>query len=186
MQEIYKQGFIDSTDNFLSEENLNLLLKGLPNIKWDFGSFANNEKGINKYNRNCNYTFLDKKEPLRDFDDFIIKQLNDRYKVKFMPHNAYFNSYQYGNEMEIHQDRITKLNYNRTVILYLNSSEDWNIDWGGHTIVYNKEKNKVLYTSIPKRNNLLVFDGLLPHAMIPIGRNCFERRIILVYQTEIE
>ena len=185
MQDIYKQGFIDSIDNFLNEEDFNLLLKGLPNIKWNFGSFANNEKGINKYSTNCNFTFLDKKEPQKNFDDFILKQLNDRYKVEFMPHNAYFNSYQYGNEMEIHQDRITKLNYNRTIILYLNSCEDWKVDWGGQTLIFNKEKNKILHTSIPFRNNLLIFDGLLPHGMVPISRNCYEKRIILVFQTEI-
>ena len=88
--------------------------------------------------------------------------------------------------MEIHQDRITKLNFNRTVILYLNSCPNWDIHWGGQTLIFNKSTDKILHSSIPFRNTLLVFDGLLPHGMAPLSRTCFEQRSILVYQTEIE
>ena len=186
MSNIFKEGFIDSVDNFLDKETLNLVLEKLSNIKWQFKSFANDEKGVNKYSKNCNFTFLDNSTPLENFNDFIIDKINERYNIKFMPHNAYFNSYQYGNEMEVHQDRITKLNFNRTIILYLNSCPNWDITWGGHTLIFNKDKNKILHSSIPFRNSLLVFDGLLPHGMAPLSRNCFERRSILVYQTEIK
>lgn len=186
MSNIFKEDFIDSVDNFLDNETLNSVLEKVSNIKWQFNSFANNEKGINKYSKNCNFTFLDSSTPLDNFNDFIIDKINKRYNIKFMPHNGYFNSYQHGNEMEIHQDRITKLNFNRTVILFINSCSFWDVGWGGQTLIFNKSKDKVLHSSIPFRNSLLVFDGLLPHGMVPLSRNCFERRIILVYQTEIK
>ena len=186
MTNIYKENFIDYIPNFLPKKEFDLLEKEIQNIKWDFNSFALNDKNENKFSRNCNYTFLEEDKPVDNFNNFIISKLNDLYNTKFMPHNGYFNSYQFGNEMEIHTDRITKINFNRTVILYINSCSFWDVGWGGQTLIFDKSKDKVLHSSIPFRNSLLVFDGLLPHGMVPLSRNCFERRIILVYQTEIK
>lgn len=186
MNNIYDQDFIDYIPNFLPEGEFNLLEKQIQTIKWDFNSFALNDKNENKFNKSCNYTFMDENKAVKNFNNFIISKLNILYDTEFMPHNAYFNSYQYGNEMEIHTDRITKLNFNRTVILYINSCSFWDIGWGGQTLIFNKDKNKILNSSIPFRNSLLVFDGLLPHGMAPLSRNCFEQRIVLVYQTEIK
>lgn len=189
---IFQHNFFETIDNFFTASELEFALHDLDHIGWKYNSFASNENNLNKYDKNLNFTFIDTKEPiintseLPGINNMIIKKLESIYCVKIKPHNAYLNSYQFGNEMEIHTDRITKLNYNRTFIIYLNSCPKWELEWGGHTVIYNKEKNKILHTSIPKRNSLVVFDGLLPHAMIPIGRTCFERRIILVYQTEIE
>ena len=155
-------------------------LHDLKNIGWKYNSLPNNDKNnTNKFDKNLNFTFIDTNKPmintseLPGINNLIIKKIKSIYKVKIKPHNAYLNSYQFGNEMEIHTDRITKMNFNRTFIIYLNSCSKWELEWGGHTIMYNKEKNEVLHTSIPKRNSLVVFDGLLPHAMIPIGRIMF-------------
>ena len=38
MSNIFKEGFIDSVDNFLDKETLNLVLEKLSNIKWQYNS----------------------------------------------------------------------------------------------------------------------------------------------------
>jgi len=191
MKNIFDKNFIDVIPNFLNEVELKEVIKSLDGMPWYFSSRAN-DNTIKRYDTNLNFTFLDTPEPISDYSKLngvsqnILKKLNHIYGVKFKPHNAYLNCYEYGDEMQVHTDRQTKPGHNRTVIIYLNSTDQWDIEWSGHTILFDKDKKNILKTSIPFRNNLLCFDGELPHGISPISKSCYEKRIILVYQTEIE
>lgn len=191
MKNIFDKNFIDIIPNFLNDEDLKEVVKSLDGMPWYYSSRANDNTN-KKYDTNLNYTFLDTPQPISNYSKLnsisqkFLTKLNKTYNVKFKPHNAYLNCYEYGDEMQIHTDRRTKLDHNRTVIFYINSTPEWDIEWSGHTILFDKDKKNVLKTSIPFRNNALIFNADLPHGIAPISKSCYEKRIILVYQTEIE
>jgi len=191
MKNIYDKNFNDIITDFLTNDEMSDVIKSLNGMPWYFNSQANpNTK--QKYDVNLNYTFLDTPNPVKDYSKLndisqtIINRLNKRYDTKFYPHNAYLNCYSHGNEMQIHNDRQTKKEYNRTLIVYINSTDLWNVEWSGHTLLFDKDKKNIISTSIPFRNNAFLFDSELPHGIAPLSKSCYEKRIILVYQMEIE
>lgn len=191
MKNIFNKDFIDIIPNFLDNNQLKKVVNSLNGLPWYHTSKANDNTQKN-YDANLNHTFLDTPNPLSDYTqlgDFnisILNKLNKTYNVKFKPHNAYLNCYEHGDEMQIHTDRVTKTDHNRTVILYINSTDKWDVEWSGHTLLFDRDKKSIIKSSIPFRNTMLVFDAGLPHGIAPISKSCYEKRIILVYQTEIE
>ena len=97
-------------------------------------------------------------------------------KVKnVMVHRCYMNAHTHGMEPHIHKDDgdFTMLYYPRM---------DWKLEWGGGTSVYD-EMGEEIDRHIPyKGNRLLVFDAYLPHQAMPVARECYHLRSIIVFK----
>ena len=68
-----------------------------------------------------------------------------------------------------------------TGVLYLNTK--WEDNWGGETVVYDRENPDYLEISKVKAGKLIVFDGSNPHIGKGPQRNCGELRSIIAIQS---
>ena len=114
----------------------------------------------------------------------ILNILNKKYKIFIKPFDIYYNSYKFGNEMEIHADKTTKEGFNRTIIIYL--TETWLPEWHGETVFYDDRGENIIKTIVPYPNSAVISDARIFHTSVPISKFCLSNRYILVFQTEIE
>ena len=67
---------------------------------------------------------------------------------------------------------------------------DWQIEWGGGTTVYTEDttigstdpSSDVDRHVAYRGNRLLVFDAYLPHQALPVARECYHLRSIIVFK----
>ena len=59
---------------------------------------------------------------------------------------------------------------------------DWKIDWGGHTIFLNENTDDIIYVSAYKTGRVVVFDGTIPHLLIPPTSLCTINRLSFAIQ----
>jgi hypothetical protein len=114
----------------------------------------------------------------------ILNMLNKKYKIFIKPYDIYYNSYKFGNEMEIHADKTTQEGLNRTIIIYL--TETWLPEWHGETVFYDDQRKNIIKTIVPYPNSAVIADARIFHTAVPISKFCLNNRYILVFQTEIE
>jgi SM-20-related protein len=58
----------------------------------------------------------------------------------------------------------------------------WDPDWGGETLIFNKDKSDILAAIYPKPNRLLIFPGFVFHVARGVSRIC---RITLMFKTRL-
>ena len=58
---------------------------------------------------------------------------------------------------------------------------EWDVEWGGETILFNSGKDAVCAIS-PKPGRLVVFDGAVPHVGRPPNRICYAPRYTFAYK----
>jgi SM-20-related protein len=85
----------------------------------------------------------------------------------------------FGQDGDIHTDW-PNLEESLTGVLYLN--RNWNDNWGGETIVYDKTNTDYCEISKFKAGKLIVFDGANPHIGKGPQRACGELRSIIAVQ----
>ena len=85
----------------------------------------------------------------------------------------------FGQDGDIHTDW-PKLGESLTGVLYLN--RNWNDNWGGETIVYDKNNTDYCEISKLQAGKLIVFDGANPHIGKGPQRACGELRSIIAVQ----
>ena len=66
-------------------------------------------------------------------------------------------------------------------LLYYPCTE-WKIEWGGHTIFLNENADDIIYISAYKTGRVVVFDGTIPHLVIPPTALCPINRLVLAIQ----
>jgi len=59
----------------------------------------------------------------------------------------------------------------------------WDPDWGGETLIFNREKNDVIAAIYPRPNRLLLFPGFVYHVARGVSRACPVMRITLMFKT---
>tara|TARA_R100000455_G_C6220746_1_gene85294 strand:- start:168 stop:728 length:561 start_codon:yes stop_codon:yes gene_type:complete len=173
--------------NFLDYDEFYNLQRQKTDMSWKFHGRAS--ASMKEWHLN-NPVYGGVKNPITDYTMLpeilrppLIK-LSNKYNVLIRPYDIYYNAYKFGNEMEIHTDKITKPGFNRTIILYL--TDEWSPEWHGETVLYDDKKETIRKAVIPYPNSVLVFDSRIPHSSVPISKFCLENRVILVYQCEIE
>jgi hypothetical protein len=84
----------------------------------------------------------------------------------------YMNAHTHGIEPVMHKDDgdFTMLYYPRM---------DWKPEWGGGTLI---DGELVPYVG----NRLVVFDAFLPHMAMPLPRECYELRTVIVFKTVVD
>lgn len=85
----------------------------------------------------------------------------------------------FGQDGDIHDDWQVP-GESLTGVLYLNSR--WEDNWGGETVVYNREDTNQLEISKFEASKLIVFDGSNPHIGKGPQRICGELRCIIAVQ----
>tara|TARA_R110000824_G_scaffold218908_3_gene405685 strand:+ start:2746 stop:3312 length:567 start_codon:yes stop_codon:yes gene_type:complete len=182
-----KENEIINIQDFLEYEDFYDLQSHSKKLNWTFTGRAS--ATMSEWHLNCPI-YGGVKNPIIDYNQLpevfrpILMKLSKQYNVLIRPYDVYFNAYKFGNEMEIHTDKITKKGFNRTIIMYL--TEDWLPQWHGETVLYDEKKEHIRSAIVPYPNSVLIFDGRIPHTSVPISKFCLENRIILVFQCEIQ
>lgn len=182
-----KQNEIINLQDFLEYEDFYNLKSHAKTLNWTFTSRAS--ATMPEWHLNCPI-YGGMKTPIVDYNQLpeifrpVLMKLTKEYNVLIRPYDVYFNAYKFGNEMEIHTDKITKKGFNRTIIMYL--TDDWLPQWHGETVFYDEKKEHIKSSIIPYPNSVVIFDSRIPHTSVPISKFCLENRIILVFQCEIE
>lgn len=116
----------------------------------------------------------------------IIKSIWCNLKIKYFKDDVlvrcYANGITKGIDQKIHTDDYHSSS--KTCIVYIN--EQWNIDWGGETIVWDKEKRQITKSYLPKSNTILIIPGNCYHGVRPVSSYCDELRITLMFKTRLK
>ena len=92
---------------------------------------------------------------------------------------CYANAQTCGQDQKLHTD--DSLDTSKTIIVYVNN--DWNVDWGGETILWDKEKRLITNSVLPKFRSVLGFPGNVWHGVRPVSQYCDSLRITLMFKT---
>lgn len=116
------------------------------------------------------------------FSDECIQLLYNKLK-ELLPENArlircYANGHTCGVDANIHYDDIRE---NTMTFIFYPMSE-WNVDWGGETIFWDRQNREIIKSVLPKSNRLLEFPSYLWHGARPISRYCNKLRITLMFK----
>lgn len=94
---------------------------------------------------------------------------------------CYANGITKGIDQKIHTDDYDP--NSKTCIVYIN--KEWNIDWGGETIIWDKEKRQIIKSYLPKSNSILLIPGNCYHGVRPVSSYCDDLRISLMFKTRM-
>lgn len=93
---------------------------------------------------------------------------------------CYANAISPGSDQRIHYD--DDLDGSKTLIVYANKL--WNLDWGGDTIVWDKENHIITHSFLPNYNSVLLIPGNSWHGVRPVSVSyCDTLRITLMFKT---
>ena len=147
---------------------------------WRFGQKSNNDTVYPMWFQAYYETFKKKykegiPEEIIQIGDRFIDLIGDEYMLvrNMMAGNTF------GQDGDIHDDWLTP-GESMTGVLYINRR--WEDNWGGETIVYDKENLSKVEISKFEAGKLIVFDGSNPHIGKGPQRACGELRCILAMQ----
>ena len=109
----------------------------------------------------------------------IQKKISDELDYKCDFTRAYINAHTYGIDGMIHSD-----DGDYTAIYYPLS--EWNIEWEGGTCFYNKNKTDVIHYNAYVPNRLVIFDAKMNHRAMPVARECYKLRPVVVFKCVID
>ncbi len=95
--------------------------------------------------------------------------------------SCYANGLPYGTDGSVHTDSLA---IGACTAVYY-PHQHWDPDWGGETILFNKDRSDILAAVYPKPNRLLVFPGFLYHVARGVSRACPTMRITLMFKTQM-
>jgi len=93
---------------------------------------------------------------------------------------CYANGITPGLDQKIHTD--DKCPGSKTCIVYVNS--EWIADWGGETIIWDRDNRIITNSYLPKFNSITIIDGSCWHGVRPVSTNyCTSLRMTLMFKT---
>jgi hypothetical protein len=110
----------------------------------------------------------------------VWNQLKKKFDEDDVLTRCYANGSTYGIDNKLHTDSTNK--GSKTFILFLN--RNWNVDFGGETILFNDKENSVIFSKVPRFNDGLLFDGNIWHRATSITKYARDIRITLMFKTE--
>jgi len=93
---------------------------------------------------------------------------------------CYANAHAYGGEGTLHTDSANPAAF--TAIYYAN--DRWSPNWGGETMLFNREETDVIAVIYPRPNRLFIFPGIVPHVARGLSRSCPLLRTTLMFKFE--
>lgn len=178
-------------ENMFSDDDRKLIYEFLNLPGWETGWKSNVKKDAYSFLHKHFAGYRKRVDGVNDCDD----ELKENYPLI---HNAwikvrqnclpghtlvrcYANGMCYGMDGTVHTDATSEGNY--TAIYY--PHERWSPNWGGETILYNKEENRVVACFYPKPNSIVVINGQTPHRANGVTRSYTGMRITLMFKTEM-
>jgi SM-20-related protein len=120
---------------------------------------------------------LGKKAPLlHGFWQFLANGVLKGHRLE----RCYANAFAYGCEGQLHTDAVSPTSFTSVYYPQLR----WSPNWGGETVLFNKEETDVVGCVYPKPNRLFVFPGHMPHVARGVTRVCPMLRVTLMFKTE--
>lgn len=92
---------------------------------------------------------------------------------------CYANASTTGQDNRVHTD--SPFADSLSTIVYVN--ETWHIDWGGETIVWDRNNRQIVSGTLPKFRSILTMPGNYWHGVRPISRYCDTIRMTLMFKT---
>ena len=147
---------------------------------WRFGQKSNNDTVYPMWMQGFYDTFNgkykeDTNEWVREIGDRFMDICGDEYILV----RSMLSGNTFGQDGDIHDDWQVP-NESLTGVLYLNRR--WEDNWGGETVVYNREDRSQTEISKFEAGKLIVFDGSNPHIGKGPQRACGELRCIIAVQ----
>ena len=153
---------------------------------FQYGWYANKDKGFPHWNRNYGQTGRDRLNrdeilselclPVRAAWDCLSKTYAQGATVI----RAYANAYTFGTEGYLHTDSTVPSDV--TFLLYLN--REWRRDWAGETLFF--DGHDVMATVLPKFNRMVVFPSIVPHVARSVSRSCSVARTIFTFKAKTD
>ena len=148
--------------------------------RWFFGQKSNNDTVYPMWGQGFYDTFKgeykeDANQWVREVGDRFLDICGDEYTLvrSMLAGNTF------GQDGDIHDDWLVP-GESLTGVLYLNRR--WEDNWGGETVVYNREDTSQVEISKFEAGKLIVFDGSNPHIGKGPQRACGELRCIIAVQ----
>ena len=148
--------------------------------RWFFGQKSNSDTVYPMWGQGFYDTFRgeykeDANQWIREVGDRFLDICGDEYVMvrNMLAGNTF------GQDGDIHDDWLVP-GESLTGVLYLNRR--WEDNWGGETVVYNREDRNQVEISKFKAGKLIVFDGSNPHIGKGPQRACGELRCIIAVQ----
>ena len=147
---------------------------------WRFGQKSNNDTVYPMWLQGFYDTFNgkykeDTNEWVREIGDRFLDICGDEYILV----RSMLSGNTFGQDGDIHDDWQVP-GESLTGVLYLNRR--WEDNWGGETVVYNREDTRQVEISKFEAGKLIVFDGSNPHIGKGPQRACGELRCIIAVQ----
>jgi len=148
--------------------------------RWFFGQKSNSDTVYPMWGQGFYDTFRgeykeDANQWVREVGDRFLDICGDEY---IMVRNMLAGN-TFGQDGDIHDDWLVP-GESLTGVLYLNRR--WEDNWGGETVVYNREDRNQVEISKFEASKLIVFDGSNPHIGKGPQRACGELRCIIAVQ----
>ena len=164
-------------DDVLEDHFAEFLSLQMEMVHWKY-DYKSDKKEINKHwHVFCGHDEEDVKTRGYEFVLPLWQTMMHKYDFKNVYYvesfkRLYMNAHTHGIEPHEHTDDgdFTMIYYPRL---------DWQKDWGGGTVVGGE---LVPYVG----NRLIVFDAKTPHKAMPVSRECYELRTVIVFKTYVE
>ena len=148
--------------------------------RWFFGQKSNNDTVYPMWGQGFYDGF--KGEYKEDANQWV-KEVGDRFidicGDEYILVRSMLAGNTFGQDGDIHDDWLVP-GESLTGVLYLNRR--WEDNWGGETVVYNRENRNQVEISKFEAGKLIVFDGSNPHIGKGPQRACGELRCIIAVQ----
>jgi len=94
---------------------------------------------------------------------------------------CYANGHTFGSDGSVHTDSLVEHSF--TSVYY--PHQRWEPNWGGETVLFDKDKSDIVASVYPRPNRLATFRGTIPHVARGVSRVCPVMRITLMFKTEL-
>lgn len=190
--------YYECFDEILTEEDRDAVNTFLQASGWGFGWKSQSQSDVFSFwhkhfvghKRASAYSFKEGKWPppdcseeLRQGCDIIFRFWDLLRTTLLKGHSlvrCYANGMPFGCEGTLHTDSDSPNSY--TAVYY--SNREWNPNWSGETVLFNKAEDDAVVSIYPKPNRLLVFRGDTPHVARGVSRTCPSMRVTLMFKTE--
>ena len=146
---------------------------------WKFGQKSNNDTVYPMWFQGFfdvhKQEYVIEQDWIKNVGDRFLEECGDEYMLvrNMIAGNTF------GQDGDIHDDWLVP-GESLTGVLYINRR--WEDNWGGETIVYDKEDSTQVEISKLEAGKMIIFDGSNPHIGKGPQRNCGELRCVVAVQ----
>ena len=169
---------IEVYDNLLEKSIADKISGEMSTLKWEFEYTSNRLKPNVHWSIPCGNSLSNIEDMGYDDIIFPIWEIAVQKVKDVTLRRCYMNAHTHGMEPHIHKDDgdITMIYYPRM---------NWKMEWGGGTSVYDETETDIQRHIPYVGNRLLTFRADLPHQAMPVARECYELRSVIVFKCHV-